>query len=79
MTFVCKGREYHCVIGSDVQRDGMYLEIAETSAGPEIVEIFYSDQTHEMTVTTYRPDVPLEVVEWAIAKARERLIPTSKR
>jgi hypothetical protein len=26
-----------------------------------------------MSVTLYRPDVPLEIVEWAIAIARERL------
>jgi hypothetical protein len=43
MPFVCRGHEYHCVIGSDVQRDGMYLEIAESLSGPEILEVFYSD------------------------------------
>jgi hypothetical protein len=30
MPFVCRGQEYHYVVGSDVQRDGMYLEVTET-------------------------------------------------
>ena len=78
MRFVCKGREYHCDVGSDVQRDGMYIEVAETQDGPEILEVFYSDETGEMSFTAYRSDIPLELVEWAALTARERLIPTAQ-
>ena len=68
------GREYAYVVGSDVIRDGMYVEVGDGPDGANaILEIFYSDASHKMTVTLYRPDVPLEVVEWAISIARERL------
>lgn len=80
MPFVCRGQDYHYIVGSDVQRDGMYLEVTETPhAGPEILEVFYSDQTDLMFFTAYRPDLPLELVEWAVAMAKERLIPAAKR
>jgi hypothetical protein len=32
-----------------------------------------------MFFTAYRSDIPLELVEWALAVAKERLIPTAKR
>ena len=68
------GKEYSYLIGSDVTRDGMYVEVNDGANGTdEIIEIFYSDVTHKMSVTLYRSDIPLEVVEWAISIARERL------
>ena len=77
MTFLHKGQEYVALVGSDVQRDGMYLEVSATQDGPQILEVFYSDQTNELTFTAYQPDIPLELVEWAALAARRRLIPTT--
>jgi len=72
MVFEHKGREYSCLLGSDVIRDGMYIEVNDGSVATNpIVEIFSSDVTHETTMTLLRPDVPLEVIEWAIAVARK--------
>ncbi|RVC46784.1 MAG: hypothetical protein EOS65_20220 [Mesorhizobium sp.] len=69
------GRNYEATIGSDVQRDGMYLELADQYE--HIVgEIFFSDVDEKMTLTLSQPDVPLEVVEWMIATAKVRLPPT---
>ncbi|MDX8539293.1 MULTISPECIES: hypothetical protein [Mesorhizobium] len=69
------GRNYEATIGSDVQRDGMYLELADQYE--HIVgEIFFSDVDGKMTLTLSQPDVPLEVVEWMIATAKVRLPPT---
>ncbi|HSM41926.1 MAG TPA: hypothetical protein VK862_14330 [Afifellaceae bacterium] len=74
MTFRHNGTEYTCIIGSDLDRDGMYVEVTELAdVTNALLEIFYSDETEEMTLSTLRPDVPLEVVEWAIPIARERL------
>jgi hypothetical protein len=67
------GNEYDFVIGSDVVRDGMFAEISDQSKA--IIEIFYSDSSHKMTVTLFEPNLPLEVIEWAIAIAHERLLP----
>lgn len=79
MPFQCRGREYRYVVGSDVERDGMYVEVTEAAARSEVLEVFYSDQTDDMTFTAYLPDIPLELVEWALAVAKERLIPIAKR
>lgn len=68
------GRQYELIVGSDVsERDGMYLEIYE---GPDqILEVFYSDGDGSMTFSAYKQDLPLGVVEWAIAEGKVRLTP----
>lgn len=79
MPFSCRGREYQFIVGSDVQRDGMYLEVTDALAMSDVLEFFYSDQTDQMTLTTYIPDIPLELVERALTMAKERLMPIAKR
>lgn len=67
-------REYHIVMGSDVIRDGMYIEVKDAGRGADaILEVFFSDASHDMLVTLFEPNVPVEIVEWAISIARERL------
>ena len=68
------GQRYGVTVGSDIQRDGMYLEV-EDEAKAVLAEVFYSDRDDSMTFTGYRPDLPLTLVEWMIAHARERLMP----
>jgi len=68
------GRKYRAVVGSDVSaRDGMFLELYD--AEEQLLEVFYDDGNGEMTFTAYREDLPLPVVEWAIAEGKARLIP----
>lgn len=71
------GRDYTYIMGSDVQRDGMYLELALANDGQEevLAEVFYSDVDGTMTFSGYVPDLPLEVVEWLISEAHRRLAP----
>ena len=38
------GQSYTAVVGSDVDRDGMYLELSD-SANVVIAEVFYSDES----------------------------------
>ncbi|UXD28192.1 hypothetical protein [Yersinia enterocolitica] len=63
--------------GSDVLRDGMYLElsVSETSPLRQVAEIFFSDITHEFFLTCYEENIPLEVIEKLISKARTSLPP----
>lgn len=72
-----RGRVYECTRASDVQRDGMSLELSQIRDELEtiVVEVFYSDQTGEMSLSTFEPMVPLEAVEWLIAQAKVRLPP----
>ncbi|GLK72222.1 hypothetical protein KHC23_15300 [Ancylobacter dichloromethanicus] len=65
------GLTYTMQRGSDVERNGMFLELFEGSPnGPCLAEVFYSDQTHTMAFTAFREDLPLEAVEWFIDKPR---------
>jgi hypothetical protein len=68
---------YRTVRGSDVQRDGMYLELIEDSTGDEVAEIFYSDATHKMTMSVFQSELPLDVVEALIERAKHDLPPTN--
>ena len=67
---------YHTVRASDVQRDGMYLELIDQNTGDEVAEIFYSDATHEMKISIFQPELPLRVVEALIERAKHGLPPT---
>ncbi|MER8476521.1 hypothetical protein [Mesorhizobium sp. M1163] len=69
------GRNYEATIGSDVQLDGMYLELVDQD-NHIVGEIFFSDIDGKMTITLGQPEVSVEVVEWMIAKAKVRLPPT---
>ncbi|OBQ96640.1 MAG: hypothetical protein EOQ64_22470 [Mesorhizobium sp.] len=73
---VLAGRTYEATIGSDVQRDGMYLELADQH-GHIVAQIFFSDFDRKMTVTLFESEASVEVVEWMIATAKIRLPPTN--
>ena len=67
-----RGRDFETVIGSDVQRDGMFLELRETG-GKCCAEVFYSDSTHEFTMTKFEASLPEEVLTWLLNEAHSRL------
>ena len=75
MTF--EGRTYATVMGSDVQRDGMYLELDDITAGRRdtVAEWFYSDADASMAFTAYRERVPAAVLAWFRGEAARRLPP----
>jgi hypothetical protein len=68
------GQHYQAVIGSDLDRDGMFLEVTDEAAALVAV-LFYSDRGGSMTLTTHRPDVPLPLIEWMIGEGKKRLPP----
>lgn len=69
--------KYEMRRGSDVLRDGMYLELSVSETFPlrQVAEIFFSDITHEFFLTCYEENIPLEVIEELISKARTSLPP----
>jgi hypothetical protein len=75
---VFAGRRYTATRASDLVNDGMLLELTDES-GDVIADVFYSDVTGEMTITTWRPNLPLEAAEWLIANAKACLPPTPRR
>lgn len=68
-------RNFEVVLGSDIVRDGMYLEISEDGGKPGIAEVFFSDQTGELVLNTFGNEIPIETVEWLVSEARVRLSP----
>jgi hypothetical protein len=66
---------YRTVRVSDVKRDGMYLELIEEITGDEIGEVFYSDESNSMTVSLFKPALPIGVVELFIRRAKDDLPP----
>jgi hypothetical protein len=72
---VFEGIEYELVLASDLERDGMMLEVCDVSAQPkeQVLEVFYSDVSGAMTLTTFDHSVPLGLVEIIMAEARKRL------
>jgi hypothetical protein len=78
MTVEFAGRRYALVRGSDVDRDGMYLEATDVADSEVALEIFYSDTTHEMSLTATKKGLPLALVEWMIGEAKRQLPPLVK-
>ncbi len=76
-----RGREYELIRASDVGRDGMWMEcnaLDDPGVQP-VVAVFYSDTDGTMTFSAYRADLPLDLIEWVIAAAREGLPPIEKK
>ncbi len=61
----------------------MYLEIADVKnsvdaySADAYLEIFYSDITHKFSITLFKEDIDLELIEEAIEIAKHRLVPIS--
>lgn len=72
--------EYELTRGSDIVRDGMYLELTMANTDPvlQLAEVFYSDVTHQFTLTCFEPNLPLEVIETLIEQAKKLLPPIEK-
>ena len=61
---------FKTLLGSDIHRDGRYLELIELESGDEVAEVFYADEEKEMKMSIFKADMPLEVIEAFIAKAK---------
>lgn len=70
-------KEYEFIMGSDIIRDGMYLEVNQSNKNPllQVAEVFYSDVDGKFYLTTYVDNVPLPLIEELIKRAKNRLLP----
>ena len=74
------GSEHHLTHGSDVVREGMFLE-AELLEGEKrrvLAEVFYSDATGKFVVSCFKENIPMELIEYLVAEGRQCLPPSSK-
>ena len=65
------GVRFTTIMASDLQRDGMGLELY--CGDVAIAEVFASDKDGTWTLTTFNRDVRLELIEELIAEAKARL------
>jgi hypothetical protein len=70
------GHHYQTTRGSDVQRDGMFLElVVDGCTAAPVMEAFFSDATGTLRVELLeRTSIPVEIVREFIGEA-ERLLP----
>jgi hypothetical protein len=75
--FDIAGRKYVYTLGSDLTRNGMYLELSEVEGEGllRMMEIFHDDGKGCMTLNTCHDAVPLAAAEWLISRAKELLLP----
>ncbi len=66
------GTRYEIIRGSDIVRDGKYLELRlpDTSPIEQLAEIFYSDATHEFFISIFAGNLPLSIIEILVAEAK---------
>ena len=66
---------YETVMGSDLARDGMFLELWDLAVARLALWAFFSDVDGAFEFTKYRNDVPASVESWFQQEARRRLPP----
>jgi hypothetical protein len=69
-----EGKTYAFLVGSDVTRGGMYVEVTETTGGviDQVAELFCPFGRQAMLLTLWRQYVPTEVVDAAVRTVREQ-------
>ena len=71
------GHRYYTTMGSDLERDGMFLElVVDGRSEAPVLEVFFSDATGTFALNTLETaSVPLEIVQGLVREAHERLPP----
>ena len=73
MDFEHQGRQYATMRASDLERDGMGLELR--TDGKTVAEVFFSDASGDFTVSIFSESLPMAVVELLITEAKVVLLP----
>ena len=65
------GRSYEIVFGNDVQRDGVYLELSDsTTETVEILaEVFFYDELGKVVFSAYKDAIPFQLIHWLVESA----------
>ena len=61
-----EGRKYEIIFGSDVRRDGVYLELSDrTGETVEVIaEVFYYDEIGKVVFNCFREEIPNQLIKW---------------
>ena len=69
---------FYTVRGSDLNRDGLFLELHRTGSSKCAAEVFYSDKTGEFSVSLFETALPLAALEEFISTAKVVLPPITR-
>ena len=71
-----RGARYTTLVASDIQRDGIGLELHWHYGSQDnvVAEVFASDADGSWIVNTFDCDIPLELLEELISEAKQRLM-----
>lgn len=60
------GRQYELLFGSDVIRDGVFLELSELADGVRdiMAEAFFYDELGYVVFNAYRLEIPYPLIMW---------------
>ncbi len=67
------GQTFSTLLGSDLERDGMFLELRSSALPEPVMEAFYSDEDGHFSVRGFGAAVPITVMEAFLTEARLRL------
>ena len=72
-----ENHDYSLLMGSDVERDGMFLELnaGDEPSGAPLAEWFYADADATLSLTVYAAGIPDSVLDWFRVEAARRLPP----
>ncbi len=76
MLFSVGKKQYESVVGSDLEKDGMFLELSDAENNL-VLYAFWSDANDGFTFSAYEQELPFSLVEWFVQEARKRLPPMS--
>ncbi len=60
------GRQYEMLFGSDVIRDGVFLELSALADGVRhvLAEAFFYDELGRVVFNAYRLEIPYPLIKW---------------
>jgi hypothetical protein len=65
--------DYRIQRGSDIQRNGMFLELIDTKSEDCVAEVFYHDGSGKISISIYAKEAPLEAIAYLVRQARHVL------
>lgn len=73
MNFQIDNRTYEIIRATDVDRDGIGIELWDRDNQKLILEIFRHDDKKKLTFSCDTDNIPLEVVDWFLREFEERV------
>ncbi|RIH65106.1 hypothetical protein D1164_11000 [Mariniphaga sediminis] len=63
MSITVDNINYKIIIASDIVRDGLGIELWDNDRNEIVAEIFRNDNLKKIQISTFRTDLPLEILE----------------